>query len=145
MLTNEELERSVTTHYEKVKQVPGIEEFFVPLDVVFRKNWSNENYGTYCYAKEDGYHYRTFGDKGNLINKPVTQSLVEITYRAIYDNVFWISTTYEVRHRVPGQDFRRLMFSKEMEMYTAIGPEYRDICETYLSEILEEVPYDDRD
>lgn len=53
------------------------------------------------------------------------------------------ASAYELKHRVSNQDSRRLIFAKELEIFSKFGPRMAQIKKREIEEVLEKFPYDD--
>jgi hypothetical protein len=54
-----------------------------------------------------------------------------------------MSVNYEAKNRIPNQDSRRIMFSKRLQIYSEIGPEYAAKAAQKIQETLEKAPFQD--
>lgn len=54
-----------------------------------------------------------------------------------------MACAYELEHRIPGQDFRRLMFSKRVELLTSIDPDMGRRGKEQIAETLRNAPFND--
>lgn len=106
------------------------------------KNTLNDIQGEFCFADEDGYHYRVL-ERDILYNDDITKSLSKITYWAIKGAISDAAAIYEAKNRILGQDFRRIMFSKELQYLNAIGKEYAEMAELEYDNILKVNPFRD--
>ena len=67
----------------------------------------------------------------------------KITYWAIKGAISDAAAIYEAKNRILGQDFRRIMFSKELQYFNAVGPEYEQWDRVEINSILEKFPFQD--
>ena len=142
ILSTTELEHHIKTLYNKTKTVTEPEDAFIPITVHFRENRPKDAAGIFCFSDSQGYHFCEI-ERGIVKQDIFTQSLFEISFLAIEDHVFWMSVNYEAKHRIPNQDSRRLMFSKRLQIYSAIGPEYAAKAMQEIQETLEKAPFQD--
>ncbi len=89
------------------------------------------------------YHY-VVTERGREFERRVTESEDEILYWLVSDLVFDLATKYELEHRVPGRDSRRLLFAKEIELMERVNPEWAERTRQKIRNILKEYPYRDR-
>ena len=121
------LENHVLSLYTRAVPVMNEDGISMPLNTFFRKNTLNDIQGEFCFADEDGYHYRVL-ERDILYNDDITKSLSKITYWAIKGAI---------------SDFRRIMFSKELQYLNAIGKEYAEMAELEYDNILKVNPFRD--
>jgi hypothetical protein len=88
------------------------------------------------------YHYVAV-ERGTEVFRKSTSDLDELLYW-IFDGVtFSMACAYELEHRIPGQDFRRLMFSKRVELLTSIDPDMGRRGKEQIAETLRNAPFND--
>lgn len=136
------LENHVLSLYTRAVPVMNEDGISMPLNTFFRKNTPNDFQGEFCFADEDGYHYRVL-ERDILYHDDITKSLSEITYWAIKGAISDAAAIYEAKNRILGQDFRRIMFSKELQYFNAVGPEYEQWDRVEINSILEKSPFQD--
>lgn len=90
-----------------------------------------------------GYHY-IHAERGSEFARMTTQDLDELLYTALSGATFWMGVRYELRHRVVGQDCRRVMFQRQIELLTAVSPAWAQRRSAEIAGILSEHPLDDR-
>ena len=73
-------------------------------------------------AGVDQYHYVAV-ERGTEVFRKSTSDLDELLYWIFEGVTVSMACAYELAHRIPGQDFRRLMFSKQAELLASIDPE----------------------
>lgn len=89
--------------------------------------------------KKNGYHYVIL-EKGQEIKHQVTKNLDELLYWTFKDITFEMACDYEVRNRIEGQDFRRLLFNKQLELINLISEEFSRLLKTEIEVILKRAP-----
>ena len=136
------LENHLLSLYTRAVPVMNEDGISMPLNTFFRKNTLNDIQGEFCFADEDGYHYRVL-ERDILYNDDITKSLSKITYWAIKGAISDAAAIYEAKNRILGQDFRRIMFSKELQYLNAIGKEYAEMAELEYDNILKVNPFRD--
>ncbi len=72
------------------------------------------------------------------------QSEDELLYWLASDAVFDAASAYELKNRIPGRSFRRLLFEKEIELMARFSAEWAERKRAEIGSILERSPYDDR-
>jgi hypothetical protein len=93
--------------------------------------------------KDGRYHY-IITDRGNELAHKITDDEDEIMYWLVSDVVFGMACTYELENRIKGQSFRRLLFSKQIELMKKVNPNWAKRTEKEIEAILEAHPYDDK-
>ena len=69
--------------------------------------------------------------------------IIELTYWIASIGIRSLSIAYEVSNRVEGQDFRRIMFLKRLELFAVLGDDYKKMAEKGILELLCDYPYND--
>ena len=82
-----------------------------------------------------------FLERDILYNDDITKSLSKITYWAIKGAISDAAVIYEAKNRILGQDFRRIMLSKELQYLNAIGNEYAEMAELEYDNTLKVNPF----
>jgi hypothetical protein len=90
-----------------------------------------------------GYHYVN-EERGNEVSRRTTQDLDELLYFALRAGAFAVASRYAVKHSVKGQDFRRPLFQRKVELLTQLSPAWGERCSKELEAILVENPFVDR-
>lgn len=89
-----------------------------------------------------GYHYVVV-ERGQEQRRDTTASLDELLYWIFRDATFGIAVAYELAHRVAGQDFRRILFARQVELVTRLDPRWGERCAGEQQQILRKHPFDD--
>ncbi|MPM63715.1 hypothetical protein SDC9_110597 [bioreactor metagenome] len=74
----------------------------------------------------------------------ITKDFFELSYWIFNDQVFNMALSYELKHRIKGKDPRRLIFDKELQLFEAIGENYKKKAENDINIILNGAPYQDQ-
>ena len=88
------------------------------------------------------YHY-VITERGRELERRRTPNRDELLYWLVSDATFESACSFELRNRVKGQDFRRLLFSKEIELMSAIKPAWGVKKRSEVQKVLESHPYRD--
>jgi hypothetical protein len=136
------LEKYINDIFSRLKPIADEYEIFKELNICFSETTPLNYQGVYCYSDKKGYHY-CCTERGEVTLNNRTHSLFEITYWAIESPVFNMASDYEKKNRVHGQDFRRVIFQKELELFEELGGNYRKRAEIDIDEILAVAPYND--
>jgi len=107
---------------------------------------------TFAYSKDGahphvevdlrGYHFVVV-ERGEEIERITTDDLHTFLYHVFRPIVFSLASEFEVNHRIENQDFRRMLFKREIELFTYISPVWGEIELKRVEEILQRAPYDD--
>ena len=111
--------------------------------------WLSETLGTrapgsYAYVADDGIHYVGIGDRGAIEAHDVYADLAEFLYRWYSAIVWLIADKYACQQRTPGQDIRRLLFARELELLKQLEESYYQRKKAEIDQILIDAPYHDR-
>lgn len=83
-------------------------------------------------------------ERGEELQRRCTMDPDEVLYWLIDDAVSAAAGEWELRHRVDGQDSRRLRFAKQVELLGVLSAEWAARKQRELDEILRRFPYTDR-
>lgn len=92
---------------------------------------------------KDGKYNYVVTERGSEFERRRAENEDEVLYWLISDLVFDLASQYELKNRIPGQSYRRLLFSKKVELMEKLNPEWADRTRQDIQEILSEHPYDD--
>lgn len=90
-----------------------------------------------------GVYYHVVTERGLELERKSYTDKSEILYRLVSDTTFWMAAAYEFKNRVDGQDFRRIMFAKQVELMERVSPEFGEKTRLKIAETLRHNPYDD--
>jgi hypothetical protein len=88
------------------------------------------------------WHYVTV-ERGQELERKTTSDLDELLYLIFASVTFSMAVKYEGKHRVSGQDFRRIMFQKQEELLGELNENWQRREEEEHRLILEKHPFDD--
>ena len=101
--------------------------------------------GYFLDLSKDGEAALAFMERGNITSREVANSLDGILYIIFRNQAKARGLEYEIAHRVPKQDFRRLYFQKSVEELGKISNEWAKILEREFETVLKKHPFvDDR-
>lgn len=92
----------------------------------------------------DGAHHHVVTERGLELEREIYHDKDDLLYRLVLDASFWMAVEYEVKNRVEGQDARRIMFAKWVELMERAGSEWAERTRDHIAETLKENPYLDR-
>lgn len=142
LLTTQELASFVKEKYKGLKVSAQRDGIYCEIDIYFNNGTPNNIEGTYVYSDEIGYHF-VFTERGKISLHKITDDLFEISYWIYADQIFKMSLKYATKHRKNNQDFRRVLFAREIELLSEIGENYKKRGEIAIDEILKIAPYND--
>ena len=98
----------------------------------------------YCVElSDDQYHY-FYIERGQQRTEVRTNNLDELFYHIFQPLTHELASQYATQHRIPNQDYRRLLFQKQEELMAVLSPEWADRINKEHAKILESNPYNDR-
>ena len=109
--------------------------------VIFRTSPADDG-AAHVEYNGTAYHYVST-ERGRENERRIATEEDEILYWLLSDIVFDLSCSFEVKHRVNGQSFRRLLFAKELELMRSLRPEWEMRKRSEINAILAKAPYDD--
>jgi hypothetical protein len=89
------------------------------------------------------WHYVTV-ERGQELERKTTSDLDELLYLIFASVTFSMAVKYEGKHRVSGQDFRRIMFQKQEELLGRLNENWQRREEEEHRLILAKYPFDDK-
>ena len=78
-------------------------------------------------------------ERGAELSRRDTEELDELLGWIFQDVTFAMACDYEARHRVEGEDFRRLLFTYQFELLDQLNPVWTERRKAALGQILEDV------
>lgn len=100
--------------------------------------------GAYPHIEVDSqmYHYVTV-ERGIEQERKSTKEFEELLYWIFASVTHSLAFAYELTHRTPDQDCRRIAFPKQIELLNRIDPQMAQRLAAEIAIILERAPYDD--
>lgn len=141
-LSTSEFEHYIHELHEKLRIPASRDGIFRELDVYFGPSRPQNSEGAFAFTDEFGYHY-AFSEKGKVRIHKVSDDIFDASYWILSDQVFNMALEYAKYHQIPGRDFRRVLFAKELELFKSLGPNYVKRAEIAIDEILKREPYRD--
>ena len=96
------------------------------------------------YVDYDGLYRWIARERGEERDHRLTLDEDEVLYWIFEQITLGMGTEYEVEHRVPNQDSRRMLFGKQIELMTKLNPNWGERRKQELDAVLAQNPYDDR-
>ncbi|MDA8335172.1 MAG: Imm63 family immunity protein [Peptococcaceae bacterium] len=141
-LTTDEVKEYVSAKYQLLKEYAESEGIFKELGVYFGNGMPHNVEGWYVYSDRCGYHY-VCTEKGNITSHQITDDLFDLSYWIFKGQIWVMASEYATKHKIGGQDFRRVYFAKELDLMALMGDNYRKRHEIAIDEILKNHPYND--
>jgi hypothetical protein len=91
----------------------------------------------------DGCYHYVVTERDSELERRVATDENEILYWLASDLVFDLACDFELRNRTPGQDTRRLLFEKEVELLSSLDSAWAKRKREETAGILKLHPYDD--
>lgn len=113
---------------------------------------SEEPYRFNTRRHDDGsLHLEVWGDKyhlvvterGSELERFSTGSKEEAMYRLLSAITFEIASDYELKNRIEGRDFRRMLFAKQVGFMREANPKWAERLEKEVARIVKGYPYND--
>lgn len=96
----------------------------------------------YISFENNKYNY-IYSERGYEFSRKITESIDELLYWIMYDFIHKLAVKYELMHRIPKRDSRRIYFPKIVELMDKINIEWGLKVKKELDDILKNSPYDD--
>jgi hypothetical protein len=90
-----------------------------------------------------GYHF-VIVERGSELKHQIVKDIDELLYLVFKDITFSMACEYELNNRIEGQDFRRILFSKQLELLSKISDIYYSLGRKEIEEILVKNPFNDK-
>lgn len=104
---------------------------------------SRDGYEGFFVREEGGEYLLCYSERGRIDIRCRTSSLDELLYHFFESVTASMAFAYELKHRIPGQDSRRLAFEQQIELLGRIFPEWATRREQEHAEILRQFPFHD--
>jgi len=90
-----------------------------------------------------GYHYVII-ERGTELKHQIVRDIDRLFYLTFKDITFSMACDYELNNRIEGQDFRRILFSKQLELLNKINDRYYAFRRKEIDDILVKNPFNDK-
>ena len=91
---------------------------------------------TFCYVVTE---------RGQELERRRTTDVEELLFWLASDLTWAMAIDYEISHRIPGQDFRRLLFQKHLELLAELSPKWSQSKGAEYERVLADHPFCDED
>lgn len=101
--------------------------------------------GAHVEWHQDGYHFVTYVERRNgEFSRRVTTDMELILGWLFAPLVFNLACDYAAKNVIDGQDWRRQLFAKELELLTQLNPKWAEERRQEIDETLASSPYVDK-
>ena len=97
------------------------------------------------YVFWDQQYVLVYEERGKEVERIESQDAKDILYRIFESITFRIASEYELDHRVENQDFRRILFDKQVELLSIIDASFAKKLEEEIKQILMIAPFLDEE
>jgi hypothetical protein len=133
MLSLEEIESEITRLARRI----GASD-----DVLPTFGFSEQSGRPHIEVDESGYQY-VVTERGQEFERLTTHDLDELLYHVFQDVTSTLALDYELKHRVERRDGRRIAFQQQIELLSALSPEWAKRRRLEHTQILRDRPFDD--
>jgi hypothetical protein len=98
--------------------------------------------GVYIFSENEAYHF-LFTEKGIIQVDTILDNIRDVLWNVLCEVSFDISNKFAIKYTKDGEDFRRKVFEKELEIFSLFGKDFRDRKEKEIQDILLDNPYKD--
>ena len=103
---------------------------------------TTDGFGTpHIEIDDQEYHY-VVSERGTEHKRKTTRNIHKLLYWIFKDIVFEMASDYELNHRNPEEDFRRILFKKDLELFEKLDEQWYLWEKVELDSILKENPYE---
>ena len=89
-----------------------------------------------------GYHYVVV-ERGQELKRITTSDLDELLFNVFESLTFSLACKYELAHRIEQQDFRRILFQRQLELLSRLSPQWGEREAGNHEQTLRQHPFDD--
>lgn len=138
MIDNNELKNKLIEEYNKMLLKIGVNKKDYLL--AFKDNF---NVKPYIEFDTDGILYYVVKERGDELERRKSNSLDDILFWIISDVIFKEANNFEIKNRIPNQDFRRLLFSEQIRLMNLISEIWVERIKLKQEQILKDNPFCD--
>jgi hypothetical protein len=89
-----------------------------------------------------GFHF-VIVERGQELRRITTQNMDDLLYHVFEAVTFSLACDFELAHRIQGQDFRRMLFKRQIDLLALLSPAWAERESRDHDRILHEHPFDD--
>lgn len=90
----------------------------------------------------NGYHY-VIAERGQELERHTTPDIDELLYLIFQWITFELAIKYELHHRIPGRDVRRVLFAYQQDLLLRLSPAWSERRKSEHEQILQKHPFRD--
>jgi hypothetical protein len=90
-----------------------------------------------------GYHY-VIAERGQELERHTSSDIDELLYLIFQWITFELAVKYELDHRIPGQDVRRILFERQENLLLRLSPAWGERRKQEHEQILRKYPFNDQ-
>ncbi len=134
----------MTLSYEAVRARINDLGKIIDVPVYFLPTYAKTEDGARPHIEidDDSYHYVAV-ERGQEILRWTTRDWDELLYWVFEHATATMAARWEAAHRIEGQDFRRRMFAKQLDLLGKLDEAWRERRRDHLQRIEAEYPYSD--
>ncbi len=110
-----------------------------PEDLLPTYGYSEDGARPHIEVDAGRYHYVVL-ECGEELSRITSTDLGELLYHVFAAITFELACKYELKHRIPHQDFRRLLFQRQVELLAMLSPKWSEIESQDHERILQQYP-----
>lgn len=114
-----------------------------PTDGVYRFQTTAAHDGSPHVELENGRYHYLVTERGLELARQTTADPDELLYWMVGDTAFGMAVSYELAHRIPGQDVRRILFARELALLQRVDPAWTARKQAEIEAILRAHPFVD--
>jgi hypothetical protein len=134
----EEIRRAIDERVDRLRALGHVRDTWLPVP----RAEAHVDGGYFYAVPEDAYAFGA-GERGEEFDRRETTSLDELLFWCLDTVVMVMASEWEVTHRRPGEDSRRQLFARRVELMTAVDEAWGSRLRAQLDRVLERNPYDD--
>ena len=92
----------------------------------------------------DGQLYYIISERGQEYDRQFATDIKDLLYRVFSHVTFQMANDYEIKNRIPTQDFRRLVFEKQESLLAQLDPSWEIRSKKEHEYILKYYPFKDK-
>ncbi|HEX5838149.1 MAG TPA: Imm63 family immunity protein [Anaerolineales bacterium] len=124
----------------RVKKLAEVIE--APVETLPTFGHSEQSGRPHIEVDSNGYHY-VIAERGQELERHTTPDIDELLYYTLRWITFGLAVKYELDHRIPGQDVRRVLFAYQEDLLSQLSPAWGERRKHEHEQILQKHPFDD--
>jgi hypothetical protein len=95
------------------------------------------------HVEIDGAYHYVMCERGSEFTRRSTTDINELLFWIASDITFWRAVEFELRHRIEGQDFRRILFQHQRDLMARFGETWSRLLDEMIGATLATHPFVD--